>query len=188
MLGATHGRLAAPLQINDGSSWFNTYGASPGVTAACQAFQQYKLRGLKIKHTYWPLAPNSQPLCGWTLAAQQSLALTAVTPDVQSIPEQRWGKYRTLSFPGQGTRPTSMTTYYSAHKVWGPDRTETNSVNFTSNTLLASPFFGTPNAGPFYDMGIFVMNGQPATATITVAIKTEVTAYFQFWAKRSLTA
>lgn len=179
---------AGPFQLNDGVQFFNRFGPAPGQQIASQNFQQYKLRGLKLKTTYWPLAPNVQPICAWTMAAQQTTALGALTPDINTVPEQRWSKYRVLSFPGQGCRPTTMTSYYSVGKVWGPDRTELNSVNFTSSTSLVSPWYNTPVAGPFYDEGIFIMNGFPAAVPAVVAYKTEATGYFQYWAKRPLTA
>lgn len=186
-IGNTFTRMAAPLQINDGLAFFTTYGAVPGMSLASNFYQQYKIRGLKLKITYWPIAPNTQPLCGWTLASQQSSAVSAITPDINNIGEQRWGKYRTLTFPGQGASPVTLNVYYSEGKIWGPDNTEKNSVNFTSSTVVTSPFFNTPAAGTFYDHGIFIMNGFPATATIQVDYKIEVTAYIKYWSKRALT-
>lgn len=180
--------IRAPvIQLNSMAAIVTAFGQTPGLSQAAVSFNQYKLRGVKLKFTYWPLGPNTQPVCAYTNADAVSAQLVALIPTIDVIPEQRWGKYRTLTFPGQGAKPTSLSTYYSVNKVWGPDRTESNSVNFTSSTTLASPFHNVPVAGPFMEFGLFTMSGFAALAPIEVEYKVEVTSYLQYWGRRPST-
>lgn len=175
---------AATLQINNPGAFVTAFGPAPGLTALGAAFHNYRSSGVKVKFTYWPLAPNTQPIIGFVQAGADN---TFPTVSVATTPEQRWTKYRTLNFPGQGATPTKLSQYYSTNKVYGPDQIVKNDVDFTAATNVVSPFFVSPVKGPFLNYGITTLSGAVAGGTgIVCEFKIEVTHYLKYFGKVDL--
>lgn len=171
---------ASTRQLNSMASFVTSYGASGGMLTLSGWYERYKMYGLKIKQTFWPLAPNSQPICGFSMASANS---TFATAGIADTPEQRWKRYKVLTFPGQGTRPTTITSYYNCEKVWG-DKNSFESSNLEATLNVVAPHFNTPVVGPFYQLGIFTLNGTAAAANIDCDFKIEATAYLRCWGRR----
>lgn len=167
-------------QFNSLAALVTNIGSSGGMATLSSWFERYKMYGIKLKITYWPLAPNSQPICGFINGSANS---TLPVVSVAETPEQRWAKYKVLSFPGQGTRPTTLTHYLSAKKVWG-DHTSFISSNLEATVNVVAPHFNTPVVGPYIQYGLFTLNDQNAAADILCDMKIEATAYCRFWGRR----
>lgn len=171
----------ATLQMNSLPGFIGKYGNSPGILALCSAFQIYQITGVKIRLTFWPLAPNATPLVGFFQASGDNVF---TSPSIGGTCEERWSKYKVLSFPGQGCRPTSLSMYYNVNKVYGPNPVTKGDGNFQSNTLPSTPFGAVPLQGPSFRYGIFTLAGvNIAGVQADVHVKAEVTLYIKFYQK-----
>lgn len=171
-------------QANNAAAYVNSFGPGPGLTQLSAAFQKYRVMGVKVKLTAWPDAASPQPICLFTNASADA---TFPAPTVSILPEQRWGRYRVIASAATGARPTSLTSYYSINKIYGPDQVVKNDVEFTANTATSTPYFGTaPSAGPNIQWGFFTLSGVNPTAAINCTIKTEITLYLKYFFKAEL--
>lgn len=176
------------FSFNDMAAIGGLAGSAPGLSDLATAFTRYRVRGCKIKFTYWPdPLQNGVPVVGYFNAAQ-SVGQILVTPNVSLLPEQRWAKYRVLNQPGTGAKPTSLSVYYSANKVYGPDAVVKNDVSFTGGvgtglpTTWSSPATAVPCA-----FGLCTMSGLNPTAAVSVVCKVEITPYLELFSKRLIT-
>lgn len=171
-------------QANNAAAYVTAFGPGPGLTQLSAAFQKYRVMGVKVKLTAWPDAASPQPICLFTNVSADN-AFPA--PTVGILPEQRWGKYRVVASAATGARPTSLTTYYSINKIYGPDQVVHNDVEFTANTQTSTPYFGpAPSQGPYIQTGLFTLSGVNPTANINCTIKTEITLYLKYFFKAEL--
>lgn len=181
--------VSSNLQYNNWPAIASAFGQSPGLTAIGQRFDRYRIRGIKLKITAWPdqNALNT-PVVLFTNAAQDTTQLEGA-PTVSRLPELRWSKYRVCSNAGTGGKPTVLTSYYSVNKVWGPDSTVKNDLDFTGETNFSSLIssWTTPAAGPFLQYGLFTMGGTNPTTAINVTLKIEATVYCTFWGRSAQT-
>lgn len=175
------------LQYNSWPAIVNAFGNGPNIGIAGSRFERYRIRGIKLRITAWPdqNALNT-PVCIFTNAAGESGNLLTF-PDVGRLPEVRWSKYRTCSNAGTGGKPTVLNSYYSVNKVWGPDQTVKNDLDFTGETNFSTTVssWTAPPSGPFVQYGLFTMGGVNPTTAINVTLKVEATVYCTFWQKQS---
>ena len=163
-------------------------------------FLKYRIKGIKIKVSYIQTAGdpcilvlNAASDDGFLAPTSSGPAPAFQNPTINIIGEQRWGKYRMVNTSPAG-RPSTISAYYSANKVFGPDNVVRNDEDFTGDTSVSSPYFsqGTastshPVQGPWLQWGISTLTGvQPAVA-ITGVLKYDVTVYTEFYGKRSST-
>nr|QKN88856.1 MAG: capsid protein [Cressdnaviricota sp.] len=178
-------------------------GATPNLSTLGSLYLKYRIRGIKIKLTFWQQA--GAPVVLYTNAASTETQFTVsdakptpdfATPSISVLPEQRWAKYRVCGATAAGAKPTSLSAYYSVNKVFGPDSIVKNDVNFTGEMQLAAPYFkpqiqdtlgnNGPQWGPWMQYGIFNMSGDNAAnddGAIGV-LKIEQTVYTEFFGKR----
>ena len=162
----------------------NAYaGDAPGVTDMGAQFLRYRIRGLKVKYTYWPDA-TAPPMVGFVNACSAASQLPP-SPAINVLPEQRWSRYSTLTVPANGAKPTVIRQYYSVNKVYGPDQIVKNDVDFTAITSTSGPaFWSAPAVGPVFQYGLMTMSGLNATAALNVVAKVEITPYIEVFSRR----
>jgi hypothetical protein len=156
-------------------------GDAPSLTELGLAYQKYRIRGLKIKMTFWPDS-TAPPLVGYTNAAGLSAQLIA-SPSISTLPEARWSKYKVMSNPGAGAKPTVLISYYSVNKVYGPDEVVGNDIGFIAATASSPAAWVAPLVTVPCQFGAFTMSGLNATADINVVVKMEITPYLQMFNK-----
>ncbi len=178
---------ASSLQMNSGADWVGVFADSPGVAALAAAFENYRIFGVKIKTLVWPVnqGVGAEPVVFFYEATPQPSTLQ---PATDNMPEQRWVRYRTVSFAQSGAKPTTVSAYYSVNKVYGPDAIVKNSINFTGGLQIASPYFLSPVDGPHIRWGLFTISSDAVTAATDFTIKQELTLYTKFFSKRQMTA
>lgn len=173
------------------------FGNTPGLSTMGSLYLYYRIRGIKLKLTYWQTAGT--PVVLFTNANSSSEPATIanpvpdfVTPAVNVLPEQRWARYKTCSQTQNGGRPTVLNSYYSVNKVFGPDSVVKNDKSFVGEMQVATPYFsiGTdsnsqPTFSPYLEFGLLTMNGQPVVEPVnTGVLKIEATVYTEFFGKR----
>lgn len=176
--------FSEPFQINSGLDLLNWVGQVQGVPYLCAAFYRYRIAGMKVSITFWPLAPNDLPLVGFIHALPTE---TFILPSINETTEQRWCKYRVLNFPGQGAKPTKLSMYLPVKKIFGVDRIVPNDADFVGSCFPVSPYFDAPVQGPFWRYGVMTLNGAVlpvGNGPADCHYKLEVKPYFKFFAKR----
>lgn len=189
-----------------GCSINGVLGSTPGLSTMGLLYQKYRIRGIKLKMTYWQIA--GAPVILYTNAQSDIETLGPskagpvpgfITPTITTIPEQRWCKYRVCSQTQNGGKPTSLTSYYSVNKVFGPDDIVKNDEDYTGETQVATPYWNNqvpagsnsyqPSRTPWIQFGLTTLNGAVTTAStaVTGVLKVEATVYTEFFGKRALT-
>lgn len=189
------GAATAGGALND-SSISARFGQTPGLSQLAQQFLWYRIRGIKLKYTYYPINYALQPLCAFFNAQSNGVPLQnssgAPTPgfppaNVSTMPEQRWCTYRVIPNAANGAKPVTMKVYYSVNKVFGPDRIVKNDERFTGGLQTTTPYWDVnqpPQEGPWIADGLFTMSGQNAGADVNVTILKRATVYVEFFGKR----
>nr|DAO36065.1 MAG TPA: Capsid protein [Cressdnaviricota sp.] len=190
--------LGAGSSVNPQAVSINgNFGNTPGLQTMAALYQNYRIRGIKLKITYWQV--SGPPVVLYTNAAANtsgfptaSISFPIVTPNISILPEQRWARYRVCSQTQNGGKPTVLKSYYSVNKVQGPDNVVKNDVDYIGQMQVATPYWGTTSAttplkGPVCEYGIFTMNGANATTAVVGTAKIEVTVYTEFFGKRTQT-
>lgn len=164
-------------------------GDAPGMLSLGQAFNQYRIRGLKIKITYWPdPAQAGVPIVGYFNAGPNAPSLVSA-PAINTLPEQRWAKYKTLNQPGTGSKPTTLSVYYSVNKIWGPDQVVKNDVAFTAAVGSGGlTSWSSPVNAALAEFGLLTMSGLNPTAALNVVCKVEMTPYIELFSKKLITS
>lgn len=184
------------------------FGNTPNLSTMAQLYMKYRIRGIKLKLTYWQTAAAGAgaPLLLYTNAqsSNEVLGLSTVspapafvTPTITNIGEQRWSRSRVCNgIATAGGKPTSLTSYYSVNKVFGPDAVVRNDEDFTGEMQVATPYWSnsvpsgtnqnTPIRTPWLQFGITSLDGLPVSAT--GVLKVEATVYAEFFGKRPLTS
>lgn len=172
-------------------------GSTPNLSTLGALYLNYRIRGIKIKLTYWQT--SGEPVCLFTNAQSSKIHSDTSTgpspafpnPDVSILPEQRWSKYRVCQATAAGGKATSLSAYYSVNKVYGPDSVTKNDVNFTGEMGPAAPFWSQDNSinahpteSPWLQFGLFTLSGEPAVEDTTGVLKVEQTVYTEFFGKR----
>lgn len=180
-------------------SWMSRLTAISGLSLLAQTYQRYRIRGVKVRFTFYPHYESNTVAVAFVNAAGSALAAldadTGPTPAFPSVgiantPELRWSKYRVLSNANAGAKPTRLSVYYSVNKVQGPDAIVKNDEDFTGTLTTAPPYFSAierPVHTPWMQFGLFTMSGGTAAGNIPVTYKMEVTLYTTMWQKRMLT-
>lgn len=181
------------------STIYPNFGLPPGLSQLARQFLWYRIRGIKLKYTYYPINYALQPLVAFFNAQSNGVPITdssfTPTPDfpvsnVAVMPEQRWCTYRVIPNAANGAKPVTMKAYYSVNKVFGPDRVVKNDKDFTGGLQLNAPYWDVnqhPTEGPWLADGLFTMSGVSAGADITVTILKRATLYVEFFGKRPST-
>lgn len=177
------------------------FGDTPNLSTMGALYTNYRIRGIKLKLTYWQ--QSGSPVVLYTNAVtSQTGASTApspnfVVPNISVLPEQRWARYRVCGATAAGAKPTTLKAYYSVNKVYGPDAVVKNDADFIGKMSPAYPYWGTLETLPGPDRpfplrttwlqyGIFTLNGQPLANDDSVlgVLKVEATVYCEFFGKR----
>lgn len=177
-------------------------GNTPNLSTMGALYLNYRVRGIKLKLTYWQ--QSGTPVVLYTNAQSDSNEFYAttpspdfVTPSISVLPEQRWARYRVCGATAAGARPTVLSAYYSVNKVFGPDAVVKNDRDFVGEMSVATPYWsdnqttgGVPVRSPWLQYGIFTLNGTalPALETVEGVLKVEATVYCEFFGKRVTTA
>lgn len=164
--------------------------SAPGLTAMATAFERYRINGLGIKITCWPLPQATDvPVYLYIDACNKGDELVAVDPGPKSTPEQRWSKTRIVSIASNGAKPTVLRHYLSVAKISGPDATVKGDAYYTGQTSIASlPLWETPTNGPHMRAGVYTMTGADTTAVQTMNSEIEFTIYLKAFQRRPVQA
>lgn len=173
-------------------------GETPNLSTMGALYTRYRIRGIKIRLTYWQL--GGAPVILFTNAAPDVNNLTVastgpnpafITPNITTTTEQRWAKYRVCQATANGGKATSVSAYYSVNRVQGPDTIVRNDRDYTGEMQPATPYFAnssgvadTPQFSPWMQWGIATLSGTPAVAGTQGVIKVEQTVYCEFFGKR----
>ena len=175
------------------------FGSAPGLSQLASQFLKYRIRGIKLKYTYYPIDYGLQPLIAYfnaqgnadnILPTETGPTPAFPTPSVSVMPEQRWCVYRVIPNAANGAKPVTLKAYYSVNKVYGPDQVVKNDTQFTGDLISSSPYFSPtdqPSKGPWIQEGMFTMSGQTVAANVTVTILKRATVYIEFFGKRITT-
>lgn len=178
--------------MNDLSTAQAQIGGSPGFSLYPELFLRYRVTGLKIKFT--PLL-NSRATDGTTVPPETLLAYVnggplINSPQANSIPEQRWCKYKPINNWQVGGNTKSVSLYLSTVKAAGADRTVANDLDYTGTTIAASPWYNAPNLLIPMEYGICALKGAnlnyQAGEKICDYLVT-YTYYVTFWERRPIT-
>lgn len=182
------------------ASIFGQFGSTPNLSTMAALFLKYRIKGIKIKVSY--IQTGGDP-CILVLNASSDDGILGPTtsgpipgfpsPVINIIGEQRWGKYRMVNTSPAG-RPSTISAYYSANKVFGPDNVVRNDEDFTGDTSPSAPYFsqgtGTtshPIQGPWLQWGISTLTGNNPGTAVTGVLKYDVVVYTEFYGKRAST-
>ena len=179
-------------------------GDTPNLSTMGQLYLHYRIRGIKLRLTYWQT--GGAPVILFSNAAADTADVettsTAPTPDfpvpnITILPEQRWGKYRVCQATAAGGRATTLSAYYSVNKVQGPDSVVRNDTDYVGSMKPATPYFADttsgsltrPIKGPWLQFGISTLSGATVAALeqVTGVLKVEQTVYCEFFGKRAQT-
>lgn len=192
----------------------NIGNASPGILAACSLtgvmgstpnlstmgslYLNYRIRGIKLRLTYWQT--GGAPVILFANAAADSELIDAgtggptpafIAPTISTLPEQRWSKYRVCQATAAGGRATSLSVYYSVNRVQGPDSIVKNDADFKGGMSPGTPYFNTerPTRGPWMQFGISTLAGTTVSAEtqVTGVLKVEQTVYCEFFGRNPQT-
>lgn len=176
-------------------------GTTPNLSTMGALYMNYRIRGIKVRLTYWQTAGD--PVMLFTNAAPDQSGLidsdsgptpAFVTPNVAVTPEQRWARTRVCQMTSAGGKPTTLSAYYSVNKVQGPDRVVKNSEAYVGNMIPTTPYwdngsgsFSRPTRGSWMQFGITALSGSPVVNTVSGVLKVEQTVYVEFFGKRTQT-
>lgn len=194
MEGAPAQFIRKTIAMNDLSTVLVNFGNSPGFSWYPQLFQNYRVTGLKMKFT--PLINTREaadPLV--TLAPETLLAFInagdglAINPQANSVPEQRWCKYKPLNNWLAGGATKSVSLYMSTMKLAGGDRTVANSVNYTGECSAITPYYTQPDTVLNCEYGVCALKGSNlsyANGDKICDYLITLTYYVTFWGRRPL--
>lgn len=175
--------------LNDLSGVITNIGSCPGFTIYPQLFNNYRVTGMKV--TLTPMIdPDSsvnvpEPMTAYINGGNGLLA----SPDVGSIPEQRWARYKNINCWLSGGSNRTVANYLSVYKLAGADRTVASDVDYTGTTLTTSPWYTAPAKGVSYEYGIVSASGsnwQTPTGDRLCTFQVNITWYVTFWGRRNL--
>lgn len=174
------------------------FGDTPNLSTLGALYLNYRIRGVKLKLTYWQ--QDGSPVVLFTNAQSDQNEFYAdepappfVSPNISVLPEQRWARSRVCGATAAGARPTTLTSYYSVNKVYGPDAVVKNDRDFIGEMTVATPYWstnattgGVPVRSPWLQYGIFTLNGAPIPEgdSVNGVLKVEATVYCEFFGKR----
>lgn len=174
-------------------SWINLFGNAPGARSLAGLYSNYRVRGVKLKFTYFPTV-YAAPMVGFVDAQADASVITDTpsfpAPAIQTTGEQRWAKTKLINNPNQGGSPSSISVYYSVNKVQGPDNVVKNDMDYVGSTKFDAPFFDEvsvgsefgPRRGPTVQFGIYPLV-HPVPSPVTVQVKMEGTLYISYFSK-----
>lgn len=192
MPGAASQFVRVTGSINDLSVAQAAIGGSPGYSLYPELFNRYRVTGLKIKFT--PLL-NSRATDGTTVPPESLIAFVnggplINSPQANSVPEQRWCKYKPINNWQVGGATKSVSLYLSTLKTAGADRTAANDMDYTATTIAASPWYNAPVISIPFEYGICALKGSnlnyKAGEKICDYLVT-YTYYVSFWDRRPIT-
>ena len=152
-------------------------GQTPNLSTMAALYTKYRIRGIKLRLTYWQTGGAPAFLFAQATSDQGIVGGGDTTPNpdfilptITQLPEQRWGKYRVCQATAAGGRATSLSAYYSVNKVQGPDAIVKNDLEYTGDMQVASPYFSTgsgdterPVRSPWLQFGIGCLAPAPVT-------------------------
>lgn len=176
-------------------------GNTPNLSTMAALYLNYRIKGIKLKLTYWQtggepvlLYTNAQADSGELSGANGGPTPAFITPTIATVTEQRWAKSRVCSMTQNGGKPTRLNVYYSVNKVMGPDTVVKNDEDYTGSMLISTPYWnngsatnGRPIRSPWVQFGLTSLSGQPITSAVTGVLKVEETVYVEFFGKRPAT-
>lgn len=178
-------------------------GDTPNLSTMGQLYQFYRIRGVKLRLTYWQIsgAPcflfaQAVPDQGQVSGSDSAPNPDFINPSIVTLPEQRWGKYRVCQATAAGGRASSLSVYYSVNKVQGPDTVVRNDADYIGQMSPTTPYwdqgtaaFARPTRSPWMQWGLSTLSGNPTTAqdVTTGVLKVEQTVYCEFFGKRPQT-
>lgn len=190
---------ATPASLFPGISL--QFGNCPGLSTLANQFLRYRIRGIKVKYTIYPIKTdpathepvffyvNAQPAGTSIQANDQGPTPPFPTPNIFNTPEQRWAKYAPVKFPMAGAAPTRLSVYYSVNKVFGPDAVVKNDESFTGQLKTVSPYWdNVPGAHPVHGIwiqhGVFTISNNPAAVEQKYVFVRQATLYVEFFGRR----
>ncbi len=173
-------------------------GETPNLSTMGALYTRYRIRGIKIRLTYWQqggdpviLFTNAQPDRTNLGVAVTGPDPAFITPNVTTTTEQRWAKYRVCQATATGGRATSLSAYYSVNKVQGPDSIVRNDRDYTGEMMATTPYWANtsgvgdqPLFSPWLQFGVSTLTGAVAPAGTQGVLKVEQTVYCEFFGKR----
>ncbi|AUM62014.1 capsid [uncultured virus] len=181
-----------------------TFGNCPGLSTLANQFLRYRIRGIKVKYTIYPIKTDSathEPVFFYVNAQSAGTSIQEsdqgpVPPfpaaTIFNTPEQRWAKYAPVKFPMAGASPTRLTVYYSVNKVFGPDAVVKNDESFTGQLRTTFPYWdnaaGThPVHGIWIQHGVCTISNNPTTVEQKYVYVMQATLYTEFFGRRVMT-
>lgn len=176
-------------------------GDTPNLSTMGALYTKYRIRGIKLRLTYWQtgglpafLYAQATPDQGIVDGSHTAPNPDFILPSINQLPEQRWSKYRVCQATAAGGRATSLSVYYSVNRVQGPDAIVKNDLEYTGDMQVATPYFSTgsgdtnrPTRSPWLQFGIGTLAGTVTASgnEVTGVLKVEQTVYCEFFGKRA---
>jgi len=176
-------------------------GQTPHLSTMGALYNKYRIRGIKLRLTYWQtggapvfLFAQATPDQGIVDGSHTAPNPDFIIPSITQLPEQRWAKYRVCQATAAGGRATSLSVYYSVNKVQGPDAIVKNDLEYTGDMQVTTPYFSTgsgdtnrPTRSPWLQFGIGCLAAAPVTVdnVVTGVLKVDQTVYCEFFGKRA---
>lgn len=191
----------SPVNAFAAHTIFGIFGNTPNLSTMAALYERYRIRGIKLKTTFWQTGGNTPVFLYMNAQSDQDPTAASSTgptpafppPSIVDTPEQRWAKTRICQNTVAGGRATSLSSYYSVNKVFGPDRVVKNDMQFTGTMAPASPFWDTagtqfkPTYSPWVQFGVATLSGSVPPTPVTGVLKIEALVYAEFFGKRSIT-
>lgn len=177
--------IIVPTQFNNMQTLGVLFGECPGLRQLGASFEQYRITGITVKHTVWPVGSvGDVPLYLYTNAGQSNSDVPA--PTIATTPELRWSKSRLVNIPSTGAKPTSISTYYNVRKCEGPDAVVKNDSTYTAATASsgAPSTWAGPLEGPRMRTGLYTMTGGNANQAQQHSVKTTLIMHIKFFRRR----
>ena len=177
-------------------------GDTPNLSTMAALYTKYRIRGIKLRLTYWQtggapafLYAQATPDQGAVDGTHTAPNPDFILPSINQLPEQRWAKYRVCQATAAGGRATNLSVYYSVNRVQGPDAIVKNALEYTGDMQPGSPIFLSvvviprdPLEAPGYSSELAPLREPwPLRKPNHRSSKVEQTVYCEFFGKRAQT-
>ena len=173
----TDNYVQATGAFNDLSQAENDYSNCPGFFIYPTLFNKYRVTGVKIRFT--PMSLTGVNI-GYIMGSNGILT----APTMDTLPEQRWCRYKPLNFYTGGGTTKSISMYLSSVKVAGGDRTTSNDEDYTSTTNTSAPYYNAVPNQIGYQYGVMSVDGNALSGQVANYI-ISMTYYVTFWDRRT---
>lgn len=166
--------------FNDLNAAETQWTTCPGFDVYPKQFKNYRVTGVKVRFTPKILDTSTgASYMGFILGSDTGYLGIAYN----TLPEQRWVRYKPLNNYLSGGSTKSLSLYLSTLKVGGADRTIAIDEDYTSTTNTSAPYYNSVPKQLVMQFGILSDNSTQFDGHVC-NYTAQLTYYVTFWGKR----